>query len=105
MTAEIPLVTTRSIVVRSSEPFSAEIDGQMLLMGVDQGLYFGLDEIAGDIWRRLEFPIAVADLCAGLATDYDGESEVITRDVIDLLTRMANRGLVKVPQERAESLS
>lgn len=89
-------VTLFSTVVQSREPLSAEVDGETVLMSVEQGRYFGLDAIGGDVWHRLESPVRVSDLCAALAADYDGAPDVIERDVLDLLGRMAARGLIEV---------
>lgn len=87
-----------STVVQSREPLSAEVDGETVLMSVEQGRYFGLDAIGGDVWRRLETPVRVSDLCAGLAADYEGEPDVIERDVLDLLGKMAERRLIEVTE-------
>lgn len=95
MDADRPVAPT-STVVQSREPLSAEVDGEVVLMSVEQGRYFGLDAIGADVWRRIGSPVRVSDLCVALAADYDGASDVIERDVLDLLRRMAGRGLIEV---------
>lgn len=85
-----------STVLQSRGPLAAEVDGEVVLMSVELGRYFGLDVIGADVWRRIENPVRVRDLCAALAADYDGAPEVIERDVLDLLRRMADRGLIEV---------
>ena len=85
-----------SIVVQNREPLSADVDGGVVLMSAEQGRFFGLDAVGGDVWRRLEAPALVSDLCAGLATDYDGPPDAITKDVLALLGRMAERGLIEI---------
>ena len=85
-----------SVVVQNREPLSADLDGGVLLMSAEQGRFFGLDAVGGEVWRRLEAPALVADLCAGLAADYDGPPDAITQDVLALLGRMAERGLIEI---------
>lgn len=85
-----------SIIVRSSEPLSADVGDETVLMSATQGRYFGLDAICSDVWRRLETPIRVADLCAALAAAYNGEPGLIERDVLDLLNRMLARQLIEM---------
>lgn len=89
-------VAVSSTVVQSRDPLAAEVDGEVVLMSVDLGRYFGLDVIGADVWRRMETPVRVSDLCAALAADYDGAPEVIERDVLELLHRMADRGLIEI---------
>lgn len=84
-----------SVFCRCAGPLAAEIGGEVVLMSVERGNYYGLDEIGSDIWRRLEQPLRVADLVTALAADYDGEVAVIERDVLDLLTKLLDNGLVE----------
>lgn len=72
-----------------------EVDGDVMLMSESLERYLGLDDIGSDIWRRLERPQTVTELCAGLAQDYDGERETIERDVAGLLTALHGYGLLK----------
>lgn len=85
-----------TIIVRSQEVLFSTVDDELVLMSIDQGLYFGLDSIGADIWTRLEKPLRIADLCAGLADDYQGDPAMIERDVMDLLHRLAGRKLIAV---------
>lgn len=90
----MPTLTSR--VQRSLSPLCTEIDGEIVMMDVDSGSYFNLDAIGSDIWRRLEQPVTVADLCDGLAADYAADLETIRRDVLALLGQMTEKGLVTV---------
>lgn len=87
-----------SIIVRSSEPLSADVSDEIILMSVKSGKYFALDVISSDIWRRTATPIRVADLCAGLVADYDGDPATIERDALELLQRMSGCGLIDVTE-------
>jgi len=80
---------------RIDDVLATEVDGEMVMMDIKNGLYFGLDAIGTDIWKRLEAPVVVADLAAGLVRDYEAEPEAIEHDVLALLTDMAERGLVE----------
>lgn len=73
--------------------FSA-IGNEIVLMSVQTGKYYGLDPIGADIWLRMQSPISVAALCAGLSDAYDAPINEISQDVIDLLGRLSAEGLV-----------
>jgi len=72
-----------------------EVDGDVMLMNEMQGRYFGLDAIGSDIWKRLEKPQTVTELCASLARDYAAERAMIERDVTKLLATLHGYGLVE----------
>lgn len=90
------MATLTSIVAWSDDQLSTEVDGAAVLMSIAHGCYFGLDAIASDVWRRLEQPVRVADLCGALARDYDGTAEAIEQDVLNLLARLTEHGLIEV---------
>ena len=72
------------------------VNGEIVLMSIDTGKYYGLDAIGSDIWGRLQTPIRVEALCNALAADYDAEAGRIEGDVIALLEELLEQGLVEV---------
>lgn len=78
------------------EQVTAEIDGEVVVMALAQGKYVGFNDIASAVWRRLGAPVTVAALCDGLAGDFDGDPEAIRQDVVALLARLDELGLVEV---------
>lgn len=84
-----------TVVAQQTDTVAADIAGEIVVMDVDQGKYFGLDDIGSDIWRRLETPMSVATLCAALEADYAADPETIRTDVIALLQSLIERGLVE----------
>jgi hypothetical protein len=74
---------------------SAEVDGEVVLMSLGEGCYFGLDDIASDVWKRLEKCCLLTELIDTLTQEYGASREVIEKDVINLLRAMAERDLVE----------
>ncbi|HEY0836221.1 MAG TPA: PqqD family protein [Azospirillum sp.] len=93
---DAPSIDRSARVHRVANVLSAEVDGEAVLMSIEKGFYFGLDDIGSDVWRRLEEPVGVAALAAALAEDYDGDPAVIEHDVLALLSDMAANGLVEL---------
>lgn len=89
-------ITSYSRVKWSTDQISTEVDGSVVLMSIRKGRYFDLDDVAADIWRRLAQPVRVADLCAGLAAEYDADRETIERDVLPWLERLHSERLIDV---------
>jgi hypothetical protein len=75
---------------------SAEVDGEIVMMSIEQGRYFGLDDIGSDIWKRIDPPCSFAELIDRLATDYDADRATIAADVRALLSRMAAQDVVRL---------
>jgi len=89
-------IADSTIISRSPSVVTAEIDGEVVMMSIEQGQYFGLDDIGSDIWKRLEPPCAFAVLIERLAADYDADRASIAADVRALLERMAAHDVVRL---------
>ncbi|HTS93211.1 MAG TPA: PqqD family peptide modification chaperone [Stellaceae bacterium] len=83
-----------SRVRRSEDQIAAPVDDEIIILSVERGSYFGLDDIGSDIWERLASPIRVDALCDALAAEYDADRATIERDVLALLDKLAAAGLV-----------
>ncbi len=81
-------------VCRGTSILTGGISGETVMMSVESGRYFGLDDIGSAIWQRLEAPCRFGDLVDQLAADYDADRATIVEDVRTLLAEMATHGLV-----------
>ena len=70
-------IADAAIVSRSPSVLTAEVDGEIVMMNIEQGRYLGLDEIGSDIWKRIEPPCSFATLIDGLAADYEADRSTI----------------------------
>lgn len=75
---------------------AADVDGEMVMMDVEKGVYYGLDAIGSDIWKRLETPVSAAELAAELVKDYEADAATIETDVLALFNRLVEQGLAEV---------
>ena len=66
----------------------------MVVLSVEHGKYFGFDDIAQIIWEQIKNPVSVDSLCKNLATQFDGDEEVIKADVLDFLNRLYADGMI-----------
>jgi hypothetical protein len=80
----------------SERQIAAEVGGQVVLLSLSQSNYCGLDDIASDVWRRIERPVTVASLCRDLELAYEAGPETIARDVLALLEQMREQGVIDV---------
>src|SRR5580700_9115526 len=89
-------IADAAIVSRSPSILTAEVDGKIIMMSIEQGHYFGLDHIGSDIWKRIEPPCSFATLIDGLAADYEADRTTIVTDVQSLLDHMAKHDIVRL---------
>lgn len=95
MTREVS-ITAESIVAWSAAPVATEVDREVVLMSVERGRCYGLGETGSSVWRRLESPIRVDDLCRELMLEYNADPGVLMQDVVALLEQLREEGLVRL---------
>ena len=72
-----------------------EFDGELIILDLERGDYFGLDEIGARMWTELtagRSPRQVAEL---LSREYDVEPAQLLSDVVSLVQELLDRGLLK----------
>jgi hypothetical protein len=94
--ADLPPIADATVIVRSPSVLTAEVDGEIVMLSVERGHYFGLDDIGSDIWKRIDPPCSFAELVDRLAANYDADRATIAADVRALLVRMAAQDAVRL---------
>lgn len=89
-------IQLESIVTRSEQQVSAEIDGEAVMMSVQQGKYYGLDQIGTYIWQLMRRPLPVSDILNTLLQEYDVNKKTCGQDLLSLLNDLHNQELIHV---------
>jgi hypothetical protein len=89
-------IADATVISRSPSVLAAEVGDEIVMMSIEQGHYFGLDDIGSDIWKRIEPPCSFATLIDGLAAEYEADRATIAADVQALLGRMAEQDVVRL---------
>ncbi|MGE5493520.1 MAG: lasso peptide biosynthesis PqqD family chaperone [Actinomycetota bacterium] len=85
-----------NVVKQSSDPISADVDGELVMMSIERGNYYGLSGIGSRIWQLIETPVTVSALCDKLLQEYDVERSVCEVDVLEFLGKLAEQELIEV---------
>jgi len=80
--------------IRNSKTISGRLHDEMVMMDIDQGKYFSLNNSATVIWEKLENPLSLEELCNILMDEYDVEAEQCMNDVEIHLNEMIKIGLI-----------
>ncbi len=64
---------------------AVEMDGELVMMGQQQGEYFSLKNVAASIWRHLECPVSAEELTALVAEEYAVPADRCRGDVAAFL--------------------
>jgi len=71
------------------------LGGEAILLNLETGIYFGLNESGTRIWELAE-QHDLRTVCARLAAEFDAPLEVIERDVLELVSALVDKHLVQI---------
>jgi hypothetical protein len=89
-------ITTNSVVVAADSQVSSDLAGEAVILGLQTGMYYGLNRVGARIWALLATPTRVADIRDIIVREYDVEADRCERDLLDLLRRLAGQGLIEI---------
>ena len=81
--------------VRRPGLHAVEMDGELVMMGHEQGEYYGLRDVAASIWEHLAEPRTTDELCALVADEYDVSTTACREDVVAFLDELLEKALVE----------
>ena len=71
-----------------------ELDGEAVILNLDSGIYFGLDDVGTRFWQLIEQDGRIALALEALESEYDVETEVLRADVDRLVAALVEKGLM-----------
>jgi len=94
-------ITLATRLRRNDDIVSADVDGEAVMMSIEQGKYFGANKMGTRVWETLEQPQQVAAVCSRLLEQFDVDTETCHRDVLAFLERLSENQLVESSEQRA----
>jgi hypothetical protein len=87
--------TSTSCVVLSDEQVSTSLGDETVILGMADGVYYGLDAVGARLWTLLATPQRVSELVSAVTREFDVRADECERDVLALLDELAERRLVR----------
>lgn len=84
-----------SMFARAPSALWTELDGQFLLMNIENGAYFEVVGIGSAIWHLLETPRSEAEIVDHVTQRYRVDRDTCARDVRAFLDRLQAVSLIK----------
>jgi hypothetical protein len=73
-----------------------ELAGEMVLLNLDSGVYFGLDPIGTRIWQLLQGEPGLRRVLSGLLQEFDVDEARCRADLLKFVSNLRSHGLVEV---------
>lgn len=82
-------------VKRSSAQVSTALDEEVVILNIEESLYFGLEGVAACIWNAVSEPTNAAEICRQVMERFDVGEDQCRREVMAFLEELASAGLIE----------
>ncbi len=90
------MLTMNSIIQRDPEVIAAEADQDLIMVSIATGYYYGISDVAREIWDAIERPKKVSDLVHELTDTYQIDLPACEDQTLSFLRALLDEGLVQV---------
>ncbi len=95
---------SRRRIAATPRQAACQLSGEAVVLHLDSGLYYGLDEVGAVIWERIcrrgETP-STQDLRDAILDAFEVDSSTCEQDLLELLGSLERAGLIEVRDEPA----
>lgn len=81
---------------REEGVLAQQAEGQTVLLRVEDGGYYALDDVGATIWGLCDGERAVSDIVTAICAEFDAPEETVTADVLEFVGELQRERLLVV---------
>jgi hypothetical protein len=85
-----------SLFRRSTDQIACDMGGEVVILHLKSGMYYGLDPLGAKVWTLIEQPAPLSAIRDLIMSEYDVDAETCDRDILAFLDQMKAVGLVEI---------
>ncbi len=89
-------LTDQSRLVVVKDQVSCDLAGEAAILNVENGVYYGLNSVGARVWNLIKAPKTFGEVRDTLLAEYDVDAARLEGDLRDLLSRLAEQGLIDI---------
>ena len=92
-------LSVNSSVTASKDQVSSDLGDEVAILHLKAGIYYGLDGVGARVWNLIREARTVREIREVLVSEYEVDPDRCESDLITLLQRLADEGLIEVRNE------
>ena len=92
-----------TILKRKQDQLFSEIDGEVVMLSVENSEYYGMDKVGSQIWQLIEKPVTLKQLIGMLMDEYEVSEEQCKEDTLKFIEQLMEKDLVEVTSPSGSS--
>lgn len=92
----IHTISINNTLVQCEGNVVSDMDGEKVMLNIQQGKYYNLGQVGGDIWTAIRRPATVNEIVGSIMSTYEIAADVCEQDVIAFLQHMLDEKLIRI---------
>lgn len=84
-----------SVLVQQEGHIVSDMDGEKVMLNIQNGKYYNLGEVGGEIWAALATPSPVSHVVDTIMENFEVSAELAKKDVLSFLQHLLNENLIE----------
>jgi hypothetical protein len=80
--------------VRRGAPLYEWVDGEVVMVDLEQGAYYALGDVGSQVWKLIAEPHSLDEVCAALVSEFVVEPDVCRTQIATFLQTLLDAQLV-----------
>lgn len=89
-------IDINTIIIKNTEIDDTDLDGEKVMMNLDKGQYFMMNEVGSKIWDIIEEKVSVKQIIKRLREEYEVDEEICKDNVINFLGQLNKADLINI---------
>lgn len=99
MSSQLLEIFENATISPTQSQISSELADEAVILNLDSGIYYGLNEVGARIWELIQQPRSFGELHKVLLEEYDVPAEACRQDLIKALSELKSANLIEVSDE------
>ena len=92
----MPKLDLHSVIQSDPEIIAAEAGEDVVMVSIENGQYYGVSQVAKEIWQAIRQPTTVSDLITDLVANYNVDRTLCEKDTLAFLEQLLAERLLQV---------
>ena len=92
-------VSRSSVVVAAKNQISTDLRGEAVILELESGAYYGLNDVGARIWDLIQQPKNVNDIRDAILEEYEVKPDRCERELLGILEDLASAGLLEIKDD------
>jgi coenzyme PQQ synthesis protein D (PqqD) len=95
----VSVISDTTTLVAARDVMTADFAADVVLLNLQDGVYYGVEEVGARVWSLVQAPIALRAILDAIAVEFDVDHDRCARDVRAFVQQLVDRGLVAVRRD------